>query len=249
MPMIYYTLTGQHVENPLVDNDTTTLRKDYPHIGAAVARLRPPVQEVPGFVAMLEVMTRSNGSQGGSGTAIRGRRSDFLSAAGDPLCINGDPRLPDSITGLVLPADVSPDRFNLRDTVRAALDGQSAESTAARNFDELRRTDDRQELDLALISCPWQRSSETGFRGLGVIPGGVACRGRALAEIDMPVAGRSRLTYAVDDISWRLSQEHAPTILAALDAHVAQAFLGIERRMGIQDESVMGRMTWVAPGE
>jgi len=45
MPMIFCTLTRQHVENPLVDNDTPPpLRKDYPHIGAAMAHLRPPVQ-------------------------------------------------------------------------------------------------------------------------------------------------------------------------------------------------------------
>src|SRR2546430_1516988 len=55
--------------------------------------------------------------------------------------------------------------------------------------------------------------------------------------------------HPVDDISRRLSQKQAATILAAFDAHVAQAFLGIERRVSIQDEPVMGRMAWVSPGK
>jgi hypothetical protein len=88
---------------------------------------------------MPELLTRSNGFQAGSGTPIRGGRAGFLGAAFDPLCINGDPRMPDAMPGLVLPADVTPERFNLRDTLRAALDGRSADSTPARNFDDLRR--------------------------------------------------------------------------------------------------------------
>jgi hypothetical protein len=53
----------------------------------------------------------------------------------------------------------------------------------------------------------------------------------------------------IDHIARRLAEQHAATVLAALDAHVEQPFLGIERGVRIQDDAVMGRMARITPGD
>jgi hypothetical protein len=139
-PMIYYTLTGHQVEDPSQDNDLSPPRRaDFPHIGSVVARLRPPVQRLPGFVALPEVASRINGSRPSKVIPLRGGRAGFLGAGFDPLCIDDDPRTPEAIPGLSLPAEVAADRFQARQALLGAVEGRLADAPATRDFGELRR--------------------------------------------------------------------------------------------------------------
>jgi hypothetical protein len=140
-PMIYYTLTGHQVENPAEDNNLSPpQRTDFPHIGSVVARLRPPTQRVPGFVALPEVTVRSNGSQQSFPVVpLRGGRAGFLGATFDPLMINDDPRSPEAMPGLTPPENVTMDRFRQRNTLLAALDNRLPQNLATHGFADIRR--------------------------------------------------------------------------------------------------------------
>src|SRR2546421_5178959 len=60
-PMIYYTLTGRPVEQPLVDNDVRPpQRGDAPHVGAVLARYKQAPAGLPGYVAIPELAVRSS---------------------------------------------------------------------------------------------------------------------------------------------------------------------------------------------
>jgi hypothetical protein len=140
-PMIYYTLTGRHVSNPGVDNNVTPpQRTDFPHIGAAVARLKPPAQVVPGFIALPELTVRSNGSQKSFAVVpLRGGRAGFLGATFDPLFINDDPRDPDAMPGLSRPTDVTAERAERRRALLNVVERGSLENAATQDLDALRR--------------------------------------------------------------------------------------------------------------
>jgi hypothetical protein len=138
-PMIYYTLTGHHVDNPAVDNDISPPRRtDFPHVGSVVAHLKPPTQPVPAFVALPTVACRSNLDNPRVAVPLRGGRAGFLGAAFDPLMINDDPRSPETLPGLSLPADVRQQRFQNRQALLAAVERPSSPGGASREFDELR---------------------------------------------------------------------------------------------------------------
>lgn len=138
-PMIYYTLTGHHVDNPSVDNDVSPPRRaDFPHIGSVVARLRPPAQRVPGFVALPEVAVRTSLEATRPAVPLRGGRAGLLGASFDPLIINDDPRTPGAMPGLSLPKEVSAERFQARQSLLTAVESRAADDLASRGFGELR---------------------------------------------------------------------------------------------------------------
>jgi hypothetical protein len=137
--MIYYSLTGHLRDNFGVEDTSAPRRTDFPHIGSAIARFRPPTRAVPAFVAMPEVAVRVNGFRPGRIVPFRGARAGFLGAAFDPLAINDDPRSPDSLPGLSLPKDVAADRLRERQALLAAVDSRAPDRLANHGFDELRR--------------------------------------------------------------------------------------------------------------
>ena len=54
--MIYYTLTGRHVEQPGMDNDVRPpQRTDFPHLGRGAGDARPSAGGLPGYIAIPEV--------------------------------------------------------------------------------------------------------------------------------------------------------------------------------------------------
>src|SRR5262249_33565025 len=115
-------------------------RTDFPHLGAAVARLRPPAPGVPGFIAMPELTVRSNGVQTSFAVVpLRGGRAGFLGATFDPLFINDDPRAPDAMPGLSRPADVTAERAATRRPLLDVVERGSSDNPAAQDFDALRR--------------------------------------------------------------------------------------------------------------
>jgi hypothetical protein len=80
-PMIYYTLTGRHTDQPERDNDIRPpQRTDFPHLGAVVARYRHSTAGLPGYVALPEVAIRSSirGEYHRARTPLRGGGAGFL---------------------------------------------------------------------------------------------------------------------------------------------------------------------------
>src|SRR5205814_310452 len=83
-PMIYYTLTGRHTDQPDRDNDIRPpQRTDFPHLGAVIARFGRRGGGLPGYVAIPEVAIRSSlrGEFRRARTALRGGGAGFLGPA------------------------------------------------------------------------------------------------------------------------------------------------------------------------
>lgn len=140
-PMIYYTLTGFATENPAQDNDVRPpLRTDHPHWGAVLARLRPPVGQLPGFVAIPELAVRSSteGEFKRARQPLRGGGAGFLGAVYDPLAVNGEPGAPGALPALARPSEVTAARLDERATLLAALERGREPSPASAAFAAVR---------------------------------------------------------------------------------------------------------------
>jgi len=125
-PMIYYTLTGRDVAQPQRDNDRRApLRDDFPHLGAVLARFKPVPAALPGYIALPEVAIRSStkGQYKRARTPLRGGSAGFLGAKHDALNVNGEVGTPQAIPALLLPEDISGDRFEKRAMLLNTLDG------------------------------------------------------------------------------------------------------------------------------
>ena len=138
-PMIYYTLTGRHVERPQVDNDVSPPRRtDFPAVGSIVARRLPAPRGLPGYVALPECAVRSNDGNIRPADPLRGGRAGFLGLNYDPFLLNGDPRAPKSFPEITLPAEVDEARFHRRLALLAAIHDRAAPNPASREFESLR---------------------------------------------------------------------------------------------------------------
>jgi len=135
-PMIYFTLTGREVAQPNRDNDVRPpQRNDFPHVGAIMSQFRPTAGSLPGFIAVPEVAVRSSADNKRARQLLRGGGAGFLGTRHDPLPINGEPGLVDSIPSLALPDDVSAERFERRAVLQSLLDGGAVRSGSAKQFD------------------------------------------------------------------------------------------------------------------
>jgi hypothetical protein len=140
-PMIYYTLTGYHTALPAVDNDTRPPQPtDYPHLGAVLAQFRPAPADLPGFVSIPELATRSStdGEFKRARMPLRGGAAGFLGRRYDPLAVNGPPGTRESIPALALPDDVSLARFERRGEILALLDRRAPRVPRMDQFGVLR---------------------------------------------------------------------------------------------------------------
>jgi hypothetical protein len=140
-PMIYYTLTGRHTEQPLVDNDVRPpQRTDFPHMGAVVSHMRQP-RDTPGFVALPELAVRSSttGEFNRARSPLRGGGAGFLGASFDPLAINGAPGAAASLPYLTLPEGVSAERFQQRMDLLRVIESGRPPAPATEQFQEMRR--------------------------------------------------------------------------------------------------------------
>lgn len=137
-PMIYYTLTGRHVQVPEQDNDVSPPnRSDFPHLGSVLAHLLPTPSPLPAFISMPEVAVRSSEDFVRPATPLRGGRAGFLGAGCDPFIVNTDPRQPRALADLELPDDVNADRFARREALLAVLNGRT-ELAEAHHYATLR---------------------------------------------------------------------------------------------------------------
>jgi hypothetical protein len=142
-PMIYYTLTGYHTALPAQDNDIRPpQRTDYPHAGAVLARFKGSPSELPGYIAIPEVATRSSteGEFKRARTPLRGGGAGFLGPRFDPLGVNGPPGTPDAIPALALPAEVSAERFERRSEMLKVLDRGGPRVATVEQYGTLRET-------------------------------------------------------------------------------------------------------------
>jgi hypothetical protein len=109
-------------------------RKDSPHVGSVLARLRPSQNPLPPFV-MLPWYVYHPSALGGTAP---GQHAGWMGAAYDPLLITDDPNAPDfRISGLSLIDGVSRGRIDARREllqtvggVRAPISGTAGESFA-----------------------------------------------------------------------------------------------------------------------
>jgi hypothetical protein len=138
-PMIYYTLTGRHTQNPQEDNNINPpSRLDHPHMGSVLSLLKSRPPGIPGYVGLPEVAIRSNLDNVRQATLLRGGKAGFLGSRHDPLPLNGDPRDPDSLPALMPPREVTAERLERRQSLLAAMEGGSA-GRAGREFSGLRQ--------------------------------------------------------------------------------------------------------------
>lgn len=123
-PMIYYTLTGRQVEQPGMDNDVRPpQRTDFPHVGAALARFKPRPGDLPGYIAIPELATRSSlsGEFRRVREPLRGGGAGILGPLFDPLSVQGEPGTEQAIPALRPPADVLAERMERRGTLLSVL--------------------------------------------------------------------------------------------------------------------------------
>lgn len=140
-PMIYYTLTGRMVEQPLLDNDVRPpQRTDFPHLGGVLAHFKRPPSGLPGYVAVPELAVRSSlrGEFKRSRNLLRGGGGGFLGPLVDPLGVNGDPGTPSGVPQLSLPADVPIGRLERRMALLSVLDHQGPALTNTDMYRDLR---------------------------------------------------------------------------------------------------------------
>jgi hypothetical protein len=141
-PMIYYTLTGRPVERPDQDNDVRPpQRTDFPHLGAALARFKPPPAGLPGYVAIPEVAVRSSlrGEFKRARTLLRGGGAGFLGPVYDPLAVDGDPGAADATPALRPPPDVAAARLERRAALLSVLERRVPVTAGTATFGELRQ--------------------------------------------------------------------------------------------------------------
>ncbi|WP_010584119.1 DUF1501 domain-containing protein [Schlesneria paludicola] len=140
-PMIYYTLTGRHVDQPEIDNDISPPRRtDFPNIGSIIAKRKPAPSGLPGCLAVPELGIRSNEDNIRAADPLRGGRGGFLGQAYDPFILNGDPRMAKSLPEVVLPEDVDRLRFDRRLALLSTINSRHPAGSRSSPFDLLQST-------------------------------------------------------------------------------------------------------------
>jgi uncharacterized protein (DUF1501 family) len=141
-PMIYYTLTGRMVERPNEDNDVRPpQRGDFPHLGAVMARLKGAPRDLPGYVAVPELATRSSirGEYRRTRVPLRGGGAGFLGPLLDPLSVHDEPGAANAIPALAPPAHVTAERQQRRAALLTAVNRRGPAAPAAEALATLQR--------------------------------------------------------------------------------------------------------------
>lgn len=134
--MIYYTLTGRHMENPNSNDNVPKApqRRDHPHFGSVVARFKTRRSDLPGYVALPSLSIRMQPVLLPAGSA------GFLGPRYDPFEMNDDPRKPNFAAMLAIPSDVSAVRSAARETLLAEIDGRAPNAGPIAEYGLLRDT-------------------------------------------------------------------------------------------------------------
>jgi hypothetical protein len=142
-PMIYYTLTGHEVDQPMRDNDIRApLREDFPHMGAVLSKFKPSSSGLPGYIALPEVATRSSteGAFKRARQPLRGGGAGILGAQYEALNVAGPAGSPEAIPALQLPREVSAERFEWRTKLLSLLDGGAPRVSSTNDLGLIRQT-------------------------------------------------------------------------------------------------------------
>lgn len=150
---VHHVMTGRHA--PQVKSDAVPpSRKDTPHVGSVLSKLRPSTGAIPPFV-MLPWSVMHPAAPGGTAP---GQHAGWLGAAHDPFLVGGDPNSADfRVSGLDLVPEVSSARIGARHALLGQLNpvaGNLAGATGAfgnmqeRAFDMLTAASVRRAFDL-----------------------------------------------------------------------------------------------------
>ena len=141
-PMIYYTLTGRHVERPELDNDVRPPQSsDAPHLGAILSAMLPPSRNsLPRYVAIPQLAIRSSlaGEFKRARTPLRGGGAGFLGSIFDPLCVDGNPGEADAVPALSRPAEIAADRHERRAYLLSLLESKRPAIVDSEAYGKLR---------------------------------------------------------------------------------------------------------------
>jgi hypothetical protein len=114
---VHHVLTGRHAPRANSDADPPS-RKDSPHLGSALAYLRPAGAAVPPFVTMPWIVSHP----AAPGGTAPGQNAGWLGPSYDPFVIAADPDAATfQLPGLSPPADVPPARLEGRKALLARL--------------------------------------------------------------------------------------------------------------------------------
>jgi len=119
---VHHILTGRHAPQVKSDRDPPS-RRDWPHIGSALGKLRPTSAALPPFVTMPWYVSHP----AAPGGLAPGQHGGLLGPGYDPFVVTGDPNAADfRVDSLGLPSDVSLDRFDSRRALLETIDSQVA---------------------------------------------------------------------------------------------------------------------------
>ncbi len=106
-----------------------------------LANFRSPPRELPGYIAIPELAVRSStrGEFRRTRSPLRGGGGGFLGPLRDPLTVNGEPGMSESVPFLTPPADVASARLERRAALLAVLENHGPSVTAANSLSTLRQ--------------------------------------------------------------------------------------------------------------
>ncbi|HTI52287.1 MAG TPA: DUF1501 domain-containing protein [Planctomycetaceae bacterium] len=145
---VHHIMTGRHA--PQVKSDAVPpSRKDSPHVGSVLSKLRATEGAVPPFITMPWTVMHP----AAPGGTAPGQHAGWLGTAYDPFLVAGDPNAADfQVSGLKLIDGVSPIRVDARRALLSGLDGAAGSSFGGlqqRAFDMLTSAEVNRAFDIA----------------------------------------------------------------------------------------------------
>lgn len=129
---VHHLTTGRHAPNVKSDADGPS-RRDTPHIGSVLARLRPLTSGLPPFVTMPWIVSHP----AAPGGVAPGQNGGWLGAGYDPFVVQGDPNAQNFSAGSLTPrTDLSATRMTERRQLLNQLGAHSALTSGAQDFHE-----------------------------------------------------------------------------------------------------------------
>jgi hypothetical protein len=127
--------------------------KEGPHLGSVIARYSPPRSALPQYVVLGRELWDN-------GKRVPGQYGGFLGGAYGPFRVEDPRQGVEKLPSIQLPADVTPERFGRRETIRHLVDGfhRRVETDGTRSYD----TSVQQALGL-LTSADVKRAFDLGL--------------------------------------------------------------------------------------
>jgi hypothetical protein len=145
---VHHLMTGRHA--PQVKSDAVPpSRKDSPHVGSVLTKLRQPTGSIPPFVTMPWTVMHP----AAPGGTAPGQHAGWLGQSFDPFLVSGDPNdARFDVSGIKLIDGVSPVRVDARRALLTQLDqggGSSFSGMQSKAFDMLTSREVRAAFDIA----------------------------------------------------------------------------------------------------